>query len=594
MVDCSRVLGLIFLLTFGGLLPARAASVPTIGIEEIKAGMRGTGRTVFRGTQPEEFQVEVLGVLENIGPKQSIILAKLSGGPLERTGVMQGMSGSPVYIGGRLAGAVALTFAFSKDPIAGIRPIREMLEVERQPARPATRIARMGGTAEPLAALSKPEDIMAGQSRLIEISTPVSFNGFTRSTVERFSKDLRTLGLEPVQGVSTGNPTGGFGDPSLIQPGSMISVQLLSGDMSVGAEGTVTHVDGRNIYGFGHRFLSVGSTDLPFARAEVLALLPNVATSFKISAAREWMGTITQDRSVGIAGTLGRKAEMVPFTVSVNDPESKSPRPMRYEMRMVNDRALAPLLVQMALYSAIEATERTLGTGSFRVTGKLAFEGSVPPIQLNNVYSGDFNVPLMVSLGAAVPLSYVMQSGFDALKLKNIEIQVEASDRKKQNVIDQVWTSVREVRPGDSFDILALLSGENGAEITRTVRYTVPVGASPGPIFITVADGSTTNLNEYQQYIGTSPKSPSQLITFLNSSRPNNKAYVRLWRADTAFTVQGQDLPDAPPSLAMLLAKTQQSFSGGLWRGSRMAEFELPAGDSVVTGSKTIQVDVKE
>ena len=567
-------------------------ATPIMPLSDIKAGMRATGRTVFKGTQPEDFQAEIIGVLENIGPRQSIILARLSGGPLEKTGVMQGMSGSPVYIDGKLIGAVALTFAFSKEPIAGIRPIGEMLEIQREPR--TTRATTTTVAADPLANIRKPEDVLAGSARLVEIATPVSFNGFTRSTIEHFAPRLRAVGLEPVQGVGTGKPAG-FGDPSLIQPGSMISVQLLSGDMTVGAEGTVTHVDGKNIYGFGHRFLSVGATDLPFARAEVLTLLPNLSTSFKISSAREWMGTITQDRSVGIAGSLGRQADLVPLTVNVSDPDSKTPRPIRYSMRMVNDRVLAPLLVQMAVYSAIEATERTLGTGSFRIKGEVSFaDGNVPPIKLNNIYAGDFNVPLQVSLGASIPLSYVLQSGFDTLKLRDITIDVEAYDRKKQLAIDQVWTSTRDVRPGESFDVTAVLTGENGAEITRTARYTVPVGASPGPIYITVADGSTTNMNEYQQYIGTAPKNPAQLVGFLNSFRANNKAYVRLWRADTAFTVQGHDLPDTPPSVSMLLSKTQASFSGGLWRGSKLAEFELPAGDSVVSGNKTIQVEVKE
>jgi hypothetical protein len=567
-------------------------AVATMPLQDVKPGMRGVGRTVFKGTQAEEFQVEVLGILENIGPKQSIILARLSGGPLEKTGVMQGMSGSPVYIDGKLVGAVALTFAFSKEPIAGIRPIREMLEVEREPALGASH-----GTLawrDPLSVIAKPDEISAGNGKLIEIGTPVSFNGFTRSALDYFAPQLRGLGLEPVQGVNTGNPTGTFGDPSLIKPGSMISVQLLAGDMSMGAEGTVTAVEGNRIYGFGHHFLSVGSTDLPFARAEVLALLPNIATSFKISAAREWMGTITQDRSVGIAGMLGRRANLVPFTISVANPGSKTPHPMSYSMQMVNDRVLAPLIVQMAVYSAIEATERTLGTGSFRMRGTVEFAGGVPPISLNNAYTGDFNVPLQVSLGAAIPLSYVMQSGFDALKLKDIHIEIEAFDRKNQLQIDQVWTSAREVRPGDKLEIMALLAGENGVEITRSITYNVPVGASPGPIYITVADGSSTNMNEYQQFIGTAPKSPGQLVGFLNGLRGNNKAYVRLWRADAAYTVQGQDLPDAPASVAMLLSKTQASFSSNVWRGSKLSEFEIPVADAVVSGSKTIQVDVKE
>ncbi len=569
-------------------------AVPTMRLEDIKPGMRGVGKTVFQGNRIDEFQVEILGTLENVGPKQSVILARLSGGPLDRTGVMQGMSGSPVYIDGKLAGAVAMTFAFSKEPIAGIRPIGEMFEVEKSP--PKTELRPTAAIREPINLLTRPEDVLSGEGRLTEIATPVSFGGFTRATLDHFAPQLRSVGLEPLQGLTGGGaPASGFGDPSLIQPGSMISVQLLSGDMSIGAEGTVTSVDGSRVYGFGHRFLSVGPTEMPFARAEVIALLPNLSTSFKISASREWMGAITQDRSAGIAGILGRRADMVPFTISVSGPESTAGRTMNYRMQMVNDRVLAPLLVQIALYSAIDATERTMGVSSLEVRGHISFQGAVPPIELNNVYTGDVNVPLQASLNTAVPLAYLMQSGFDALKLKEIAIDVRSFDRKKQYQIDQAWTSVREARPGDDLDVIVTMCGENSVEMTRKAKYHIPVGAPPGPLYITVADGATTNLTEYQQLLTAAPKTPAQFVRFLNEMRPNNKAYIRIWRADASYTVEGEDLPDPPPSIAMLLAKTHGSLGGSqTWRGSSVAEIAIDAGDAVVSGSRTIQVDIKE
>lgn len=571
------------------------SAIPTMPLEDVKPGMRGVGRTVFQGNQIGEFQVEILGVLENLGPRQSVILARLSGGPLAETGVMQGMSGSPVYIEGKMIGAVALTFPFSKEAIAGIRPIREMLALEGDPATAHPQRV-WAPVRDPIDLLSKPQDVMTGSARLIEISTPLNFSGFTRSTLDHFAPKLREYGLEPVQGVTGGgNPKPAFGDLSLIQPGSMISVQLLSGDMSVGAEGTITAVDGNRVYGFGHHFLSVGSTELPFARAEVIALVPNVQTSFKISSSREWMGSITQDRSVGVAGWLGKRADQVPFTISVTDQEAAPVKKIDYRMEMVNDRVLAPLLVQMALYSAIEASERTLGTGSFRVRGQIEFDGQTPPIQVNNAYTGDFNVPLQASLGTAIPLAYALQSGFDALKLKGIRLNVESFDRKRELKIDQVWTSTREARPGDTIGVTTLLAGENGKEITRTLSYTVPVGAPTGTLYFTVADATSSNLTEYQQLLTTAPRTASQLVSFLNGLRGNDKAYLRVWRNEAAYTVQGQDLPDPPPSVSMIMAKTQASLANvALYRTSKVAELELSAGDAVVTGSKTVQVEIKE
>lgn len=246
--------------------------------------MKGIGRTVFSGTKIEEFGVEILGVLENSGPQQNIILARLSGGPLEKTGVMQGMSGSPVYIDGRLVGAVALSFPFSKEPIAGIRPIEEMLR--SAPAAPRT-MARANPFAYS-AEFPAPGSAQAGSERLIEISSPLWLGGFTRSTIDQFAPQLRAAGLEPVQGASAGTASQAGGPkPGKLEPGSMISVQLVTGDLSAGADGTVTEVDGDRVFAFGHRFLGGGETALPFARAEVVTLLASINSSFKISTSRE-------------------------------------------------------------------------------------------------------------------------------------------------------------------------------------------------------------------------------------------------------------------------------------------------------------------
>ncbi len=558
-------------------------------LREIRAGQHGIGKTVFLGNKIDEFQVEILGVLENVGPKQSVILARLSGGPLDKTGVMQGMSGSPVYIDGRLVGAVALAFNFAKEPIAGIRPIEQMLEVGARPTA-STRPQR--------AALPKREiplaPSMAGvdSASLIEIATPVSFSGFTAETLEHFAPELKKFGLAPRQGVSSGGPLPSkLGNPNQLRPGDMISVNLLSGDYAIGAEGTVTRIDGNHVYAFGHRFMSVGDTELPFARADVLALLPNLEASFKISSPQEWMGTITQDRSTSIYGELGRKADTVPLSVSLQDGRRA---PLAYHMQLVHDRVLSPFIMQMAVYSMIDATERTLGLGSYSVRGAVEFEHNLPPLKLDNTYSGDFNVPAQASFGVASPLSAVMTAGFDAIKIKGINLSIEASERKRALQIDQITASRKDVRPGDSIDLTVTLTGENGVEVVKTVRYKVPVGAQTGMLNFTVADGNYSNLLDYQQLAATPPKSPTQLMSFLNSLRPNANAYVRVWRTDPGFQVQGSDLPNPPASVGLILARAQAAQ--GLWlpRGSKIDELEIPTGDIVVSGSKTVPVEVKE
>ena len=556
-------------------------------LADVRAGQRGIGKTVFSGNKIEEFQVEILGVLQNVGPRQSVILARLAGGPLEKTGVMQGMSGSPVYINGRLVGAVALAFNFAKEPVAGIRPIEEMLAVGGAPTNKTQIAAATSRKDVPLTVGSASE-----QGSLIEIATPVSFSGFTSDTLEKFAPELKKLGLEPRQGVSSGGRLPSkLGSPASLRAGDMISVELLSGDLSIGAEGTVTEVDGNKIYAFGHRFLSVGNTELPFARAQVLTLLPNLAASFKISSPLEWMGTITQDRSTSIYGELGRKADTVPVAISVKDGRRA---PLSYHMQMVNDRVLSPFILQMAIYSAIDATERTLGLASYALRGAVEFQRGLPALKIDNTYAGDFNVPLLASGGVASPLSYVMGAGFDSLKIKNITLSIEASERKRLVQIDQITASRKDVQPGEPLDLTVTFTGENGAEMQKTVQYRVPIGAQAGTLNFTASDASYSNTLDYQQLLATVPKTPTQVISVLNNLRSNTSAYIRVWRTDPAYLVQGQDLPDPPPSLGLILAKAQVAQGMLFGRGSKIDELPISLGDQVVTGSKTAQVEVKE
>jgi hypothetical protein len=590
------------------LAAALSAQTALFPLKDIKQGMRGTGRTVFSGNKIEDFQVEILGVLDNVGPKESLILARLSGGPLDHTGVMQGMSGSPVYIDGKLVGAVAMAFPFAKDPIAGIRPIEAMVRTSTAPsAAPASSppaAAQRAALFERDLTRGFPRPAAAGldtglgtgpgsEPRMIDIATPVSFGGFTRAALDAFTPQLRALGLEPRQGVTAGGkiePV--MGNPADLKPGSMISVQLMSGDLSVGADGTVTHIDGNRIYAFGHRFLDIGSTALPFARAEVLTLLANTNTSFKLSSAKEWMGTIYQDRNTAIAGELGKRAPLVPLSIRISNGGKTVDT---YQMNLVNDMLLSPLLLQMAVFSAIDETERTVGASSVRITGEAQFTGGSPSIKFDNLLAGDNGSALQASLSAAMPLAFVMQGGFDTLKLKSIELNLEAHDRKKQLTIDGVSAARREVRAGEKVQLNVTLTGENGVELVRQVEYPVPIGAQPGPLYFTVSDASSANIADYRQVLSASMRTPAQLLGVVNNLHPNTKAYVRVWRTDAAFQLEGADLPDPPASIALILGGSQAGTAGiAQNRNSKIAQLEIDAGDMAVTGSKTIQVEVKE
>jgi hypothetical protein len=577
------------------LTASLAAQTPFLPVKDVRAGMHGTGRTVFSGSRIDEFQVEILGVLENIGPKESLILARLSGGPLEQTGVMEGMSGSPVYIDGRLVGAVAMAFPFSKEPIAAIRPIEDMVRI----ATPAAGLAQRADSraihladADLTRAIPGPRPAMAGGAGLIDIATPISFGGFSQATLDAFGPRLRALGLEPRQGIGGGASQPVMGNPADLKPGSMISVQLLAGDFTVDAQGTVTYIDGNRLYAFGHRFLSVGATALPFARAEVITLIPNVNTSFKLSAGREWMGSIQQDRSTAIAGELGKRPPMAPVNIRV----SRAGRTVdSYHIQMVEDPLLSPLLLQMALFSAVDFTEHSVGAESLRITGKIDFQNAPAPLRIANVFAADNGAAQQASLGTAIPLAYLMQSGFAGLRLKSVDLEIEVSDRKRELTIDSVTAVRRTVRAGEKVTLHVLLAGDGGAESDRTVEYAVPIGATAGPLYFTVSDALTANVTDFRQVLTATPRTETQMLATVNNLHPNNKAYVRVWRTDAAFQVEGADLGSVPASVALVLDPAQSNQSGITQsRNSRIAEIEIDGGDMVISGAKTIQVEVKD
>jgi hypothetical protein len=579
-------------------------------LRDVRSGLQGIGRTIFQGNRIEEFQVEILGVLENMAPKQSIILAKLSGASLAQTGVMQGMSGSPVYIDGKLLGAVALGFPFSKEPIAGIQPIEQMIADANLTARPAS------GSIETFVENHRAEYSMLSRGRhsglaaaestsvssplgdLSEILTPLSLSGFTSSAIQTFAPEFRRLGLEPQQGVSSGTPPSQQYSGTVV-PGSMISVGLLSGDMNVTADGTVTYVDRNRVYAFGHRFLDAGSIELPFARSDVITVVPSLTASFKVSVPRQWIGTILSDRATAISGEIGRPAHTVPLSVVVR---SSSANTHDYHFRVINSRLLTPFIAQLALFSVVDATERTLGAGTIRLEGRVQFEDSLPDLVIRDSFVSDSGIAQQVSADAVVALGFVLGGGFKDLHLKSMSFHLDTSEAKRQLRLAQAWTSTHEVRPGDSVEISALLQGENGLELTKTTTFRVPVGAPQGPLNFTVSDANTLNLPEFAGLTQSSLQSPAQLIQTINAFRQSESLYVRIWRQEPSFTVAGAlpggELTDPPPSVALVLADPSSSVTSNaaltLTRGSQVQEIALPLPGYVITGAKTVQVEVKE
>jgi hypothetical protein len=297
------------------------------------------------------------------------------------------------------------------------------------------------------------------------------------------------------------------------------------------------------------------------------------------------MGVITEDRETAVSGLLGKRAAMAPFEIRVGANV--------YHMGMIEDRVMTPLVAQMAVFSTIDATQRAVGPAAYTVRGRMDFDGG--SVRLDSVYSGDVGVAALAAMGVSTPLGAALSSGFGALKLKGISLEVGTVDRRSQLQIAEA-VAPRQVHPGGQVNLAVTLAGDNGAEVEKAVRYRVPVGAPPGPLYFTVSDATSTNFLDLQAAMGTPLRKASQLLGQLNAQRSNTKAYVRVWRAENAYSIQGRDLPDPPPSLAMILARAQIGGAAAAMnlRGSKVAEIEIPAGDFVVTGSKTVQVEVKE
>lgn len=594
-----------------GLFSAAANAQGFFPLQDVRPGLRGVGKTVFSRDKVEEFQVEILGVLRNIGPGQSTILARLSGGPLAQTGILQGMSGSPVFIDGKLLGAVALGFSFSKEPIAGIQPIAQMIAdakstrpVDRRAsgARPMWDFYHRGQNPGPYQPVANHGPISTPFGELEHLLIPVSLSGFTSPTFRTMAGQFQALGFAPLQGLSgqtVSTPVTRTNSEAQVVPGSMISVGLLSGDMNITADGTVTFVDGKKVYAFGHRFLDIGSTDIPFAHSAVVALIPNLNSSFKLTAPGEWVGSIVSDRASAISGELGRPAHTIPLTISVH---SDATGTHDYRFQVVNDRFLTPFITQTALFSVLDATERTLGRGTLQLGGTVEWEGNLPSLTVRDTFVSDSGLMQQVSADAVVPLAFVLGGGFRDVDLKKMSFHVEASESKRQLKLARAWTSAHEVRPGETIEIQAELEGENGLVLSKSIDYRIPAGIPSGVLNFSLSDANMLNFPEFAGLAQSSLHSPEELIRTINGFRDNDAVYVRIWRQQPAFTVSGTsaygELPDPPPSVALILADPSDSATSNaaltLVRGSGIDELSIPVKGYVVNGAKTLQVDVKE
>ncbi len=581
-------------------------------LEEIKPGMRGVAWTVFTGTEPEQIDVEVLGVLPGfMGPRQSAIIARLSGPKIEKTSVFGGMSGSPVYIDGRLVGAISFNFPFGKEHIAGITPIKQMIDIfernrrstdSNQPQEPRSisftqlastdwkpNLPKPSFTSAPLVApvsAGSPLVPLLGQ-QFAPISVPVVFGGISQEALAQFTPQLLQSGILPVAGVGGGaaiTPMGKITEKTLA-PGTSISVQLVRGDYSIAASGTVTFRDGDRIYAFGHPFLSLGSSDMPMTEASVVTVIPNTNSPFKLTVPGQMVGSISQDRATGIYGQLNQAPKMIPVRVQLR---TSRDRVETFNYEVANDTFLTPLLLNLTIFNTISSSERGMGESTISVRGQIKIKGQ-ETVNIERRFSST-SAPSLASGSVAVPVAALLSSGFDDVEISGINIDISSSDTKYAGVLERISLDRTEARRAETIEVQAYVRTESGKQFVQRIPVQIPSDVPPGQLILFVGDGSSLQQSSAQQNFV--PQDLGQLVTAINKIKKNDRLYVKLYRVTSGAVIGTSELPNLPPSVVATLNSDRATGGYTPTSLSPLYEKELPPAEFVISGQQLIGIDV--
>jgi hypothetical protein len=580
-------------------------------LEDLRPGMKGVARTVFSGTEPQEFGVEILGVLPGFpGPRQSAIIARLSGSNVEKTGVFAGMSGSPVYVNDRLVGAIAFSFPFSKEPIAGITPIKQMIDIfekgkadetHRPRAPRLVSFAQLAATEwkptlpkQAVTATSLIAPVSAGSplvalmgQQMTPIATPVVFSGITQESLSLFAPQLMANGLLPVSGAGGSaaiTPLGKANEKTLT-PGTSLSVQLVRGDYSIAASGTVTFRDGDRIYAFGHPFLSLGAADMPMTETSVVTVIANVNNSFKLSVPGQMMGAISQDRAPGVFGSLGRAPKMIPVKINLH---TSRDRTETYTYEVANDSFLTPLLLNITVFNTITSSERALGESTISIKGEIKVKGQ-ENVQLDRRFSSS-NSAIMAAGSVATPIGSLMSSGFDNVQIDGVTLDISSSDTKYAGTLERIALDRTEVRRGENVEIQAYVRTEAGKQFVQRIPVQIPEDATPGQLLVFVGDGSA--LQEGSAAKAFVPQDLGQLVRAINKVKKSDRLYVKLFRITPGAVIGTDELPNLPPSVVATLNSDRTSGGYTPTVLSPVYEMELPPAEFVISGQQLIGIDV--
>jgi hypothetical protein len=603
---CARLSLLLLLVPSAGT----ALAGEVMPLDQVRPGMQGVGRTVFEGSRVDEFGVRVLGVLENaVGPRQSLVLVRLEGGPLAQTGVIAGMSGSPVYVDGKLVGAVSYAFPFGKEAIAGVTPIADMIEAASSsaPRAESTRLHPGGeGTlkapldrASVAAALVRPlrarapgavraDALPAGPSgaTLSPVALPLVFSGFEKDTFEWARGVFSGMGFAPVMGGGGGASPGPLPD---LGPGSAVGVSLVEGDLDLSVTGTVTQVEGDRVYAFGHPFYNLGPTRFPLKKAWVYSVFPSLQVSWKIAAAADAVGTMDQDRSTTIAGRLGEGPRMIPVEVRLRSPRAAE---RSFRFRMVDDDLFTPILGYVALLSVLQGHERAAGAATLRVDARISLAGG-REVRVRDVVASEQAAP-QAAAAVAGPLALLVGNDFEKVPIDRLEVSVDAVETLEEATLVRAWVDhAPPLRPGTEAPVRVQLRTHRGDTVTETFQVAIPASAPTGSYTLLVSDAATMDAMEQREARqGFAPRDVGQLLLALNRLRSGSRIYARLTRPGGGAVVGGEYLPALPGSVLSVLSSSEQGASivplaaSTVWAGERSTEW-------AVSGWRQVTVSVE-
>jgi hypothetical protein len=570
---------------------------PTIPINEIHAGMRGVAYTVFQGIKPEPMDVEVLGVLHNVnGPKGNIILVRLHGPKVEYTGVVAGMSGSPVYLDGKLAGALAFRIGeFSKEPIAGVTPIADMLEIsalDKSPAEEAS--AAKPGITNAAGKTSAPGDGASSKSLqnfsnvLKPIETPLVFNGFSEDAMRQFAPQFAAAGIVPVMGAGSVSEEK---QPEPLEAGSAVSAILVRGDMDIAATCTVTYIDPQHLLACGHPLLQFGSVDLPMNKAQVLATLPSPLNAFKIVNTTERAGVFVQDRHTGIMGVFGRQPDMIPVTLTIHS--GSNTKDFHYEV--LNNPRLSPVAIMATVYNALHGVNEYGEEITYRLNGAINVKG-FPEVGLRNMFvPSETGQPaaMAAALSLGERFGRIYDNPYNAPAVNSVKLDFDLVRERRWARLESARTDVTEVRPGDEITLETVLAPYRGERVVRQIAVKIPTSTSKGNLRILVSDGDTLDrMNRTTPAFGRKLDLAST-IALLNKEHSNNRLYVSLLEADPEARVADKVMPTLPISVMNVMDGMRGNQEMIVSGESNVDETSTPSLDYVVSGAQLLTVTVK-